>query len=333
MKPSSMPKLTPWPGLEPAVGTGEAMQWPSGAQRRRLPWLWLVAGVVIVSLIAIVVLERRRANAAMERLAIEARAAPAPQPSVVPQPVTVPVVVGLETGTIAKAIPVGAPPLAREFKLSPAQSEEIARPLLTRLLEATTDAERLACIAFPARNAERLKTFFTRHATVELKALTEITKPVRCLPATNPQPLFDVATNLSADSSGILRLATSDDGELKIDWQLLGDSLEGAFAAYQKNPQAEPQWISLGLRRNFGFSEAPDLRETNYFFDVQGYGNGTDRALVQLPKDSPTGRSMDQALAWGELYIVRILLGWQQVNGTQRMTIINAVLDANDADQ
>ncbi len=298
-----------------------------------MPWPWLIAGTIILALVATIAVERRRANAAMERLAIEARAKPAPSPLMVPPPAAAPVVVGLETGTIAKAIPVGDAPLPREFKLSPAQSEEIARPLLNRLLAATNDPERLACIAFPAKNTDRLKAFFARHPALELKALTEITKPVRCLPAANPQPLFDVATNLSADSSGILRLATSDDGELKIDWQLLGDSLEGAFAAYQKNPQAEPQWISLGLRRNFGFSEAPNLRETNYFFDVQGYGNGTDRALVQLPKDSPTGRSMDQALAWGELYIVRILLGWQPVNGTPRMTIINAVLDANDADQ
>ena len=293
MKPSNLPKLTPWPGLE----------------------RWLLATLVIVGLIVTLVLERKNTNAVMSRLAIEARAAEAQAKSAA--------AVAPDDGTVAKAIPVEEKPAPRECMLSSAQSEAIARPLVERLFAAATDADRLACVAFPSKNADSVADFFGRHRDIHLKALNGITKLVLCLPATASQP-----TSLSNDTSGILRLITSNDGELKLDWPLLHDSLDGSFAAYQKQkPDALPQWISLGLRRNYGFGEAPELREVNSFFDMQGYGNGVDKAVVQVVKNSSTGRAMDQGLAWGELFIVRVLVGWQTFNGVPRLTVINAVMD------
>ncbi|MDB6073268.1 MAG: hypothetical protein JWO89_908 [Verrucomicrobiaceae bacterium] len=322
MKPSNLPKLTPWPGLEPAVGNDETIeQWQAGSRKRGIPWRWLLAIAVIGGLVGSLVIERKRANAVMSQLADESRAASnqqtaAPAVTLAPFP---------EDGTIAKAIPVEETP--RECILSPAQSEGIARPLVERLFAATTDEERLACVAFPKKNADSVKDFFTRHRTVQLKALAAVSKLVRCLPSAEPQPLFDITTSLSNETSGILRLVTSNDKELKLDWPLLRDSLEGAFAAYQKRPNVVPQWISLGLRRSHGFGEAPDLRETNFFFDMQGYGNGLDKAVVQIVKNSSTGRAIDQALGWGDLFIVRVLVGWQAFNGVERLTIISAELD------
>ncbi len=328
MKPSTMPRLTPWPGLEPAQQGAEApVQWPGASRRRRVPWIWVMAGGVIVALIVTISMERTRANAAMARLALEARAEAKPAPPAVPG------LTQLEDGTVAKAVPVGSEPLPREMKMSPAESEAVARPLLDRLFNAASNDERLACIAAPRRQAERLKTFFAQHGRVEIKAVTEITKPVRCLPATAPQPLFEVLTSLSTDSSGIMRLTTDEGGALKLDWQLLCDSLEGRFAAFQKQPAASAQWISLGLRRNFGFEQPAADRAAYYIFDVQGYGNGADHAMVQVLKDSPTGRAINGALAWDELYIVRLLLDWQTINGSPHITIANAVLDTSDLDQ
>ena len=321
MKPSNLPKLTPWPGLEPAADNETALEkWQASGRRRGIPWRWLLATLVIVGLIVTLVLERKNTNAVMSRLAIEARAAEAQAKSAA--------VVDPSEGTIAKAIPVDEKPTPRECMLSSAQSEAIARPLVERLFAATTDADRLACVAFPSKNADSVADFFTRHRDIHLKALNGITKLVLCLPATSPQPIFDITTSLSNDTSGILRLITSNDGELKLDWPLLHDSLDGSFAAYQKQkPDALPQWISLGLRRNYGFGEAPELREVNSFFDMQGYGNGVDKAVVQVVKNSSTGRAMDQGLAWGELFIVRVLVGWQTFNGVPRLTVINAVMD------
>lgn len=326
MKPSNLPKLSPWPGLEPAsaVDNQEALeQWQKGSRKRGIPWRWLLAALVIGGLIATLVIERKRANEVMSQLALEARATSNQQAlAAAAAPAPIP-----EEGTIAKAIVVEETP--RECTLTPAQSEAIAKPLVERLFAATTDAERLACIAFPTKNADSVKDFFTRHPVVQLKALSVVSKAVRCLPTAAPQPIFDIATSLSNEASGILRLVTSSDREVKIDWSLLHDSLDGTFAAYQKKKvDAVPQWISLGLHRNYGFGEPPELRETNSFFDMQGYGNGLDKAVVQVVKNSSTGRAMDQNLAWGDLFIVRVLIGWQTFNGVPRLTILNADLDA-----
>ncbi len=325
MKPSNLPKLSPWPGLEPATGDDKTLEeWQAGSRRRGFPWRWFLAALVVGGLIATLVVERKRANAVMSQLAIEARATSDQPKATAPAPLP-------EDGTIAKAIVVEETP--RECTLSPAQSEAIARPLVERLFAAATDAERLECIAFSKRDADSVKGFFTRHPEVKLRALSVVTKAVRCLPNAAPQPIFDISTSLSNESSGILRLVSGTDKEPKIDWLLLHDSLEGVFAAYQKKNQEDiaPQWIALGVHRNYGFGESPDLRETSFFFDMQGYGNGLDKAVVQVVKNTSTGRAMDKNLGWGDLFVVRVLIGWQSFNGIPRLTIINAELDTDGA--
>ena len=320
MKPSNLPKLTPWPGLDPVDGTVAETPdpWASGPRKRRMPWGWLLASVIVLGLIGTIVIERKRANEAMAKLAGETIATKAPAPADGPG----------EGGTIVKALPVDEKPDPRECRLTPEMTEPVLRPLVEQLFAATTDADRLACIDSADKNADSVKDFFARHGAVKLKTLAAVSKLVLCLPNKLPQPVFDVTTSISDQASGIVRLTTDRDGKLKLDWLLLRDSLDGAFAACQKLPtDAPPRWISLGLRRSYGFGEAPELRETNLFFDMQGYGNGLDKALVQVVKNSSTGRSMDQLLGWGDLYVVRALIGWQVYNGVPRLTIINAMLD------
>lgn len=321
MKPSHLPKLTPWPGLDPVDGavTETPDPWASGPRRRKIPWGWLLVSLILLGLIGTIVIERKRANEAIGKLARETVVAKADAPMAGPE----------DSGTIAKALPVEEQkPDPRECKLTPEMTEPILRPLVEKLFAATTDEDRLACIDSADKNAEGVKDFFARHGTVRLKALAPVSKPVLCLPNKLPQPVFDITTSISDHASGIVRLTTDRDGQLKLDWLLLHDSLDGAFAACQKlPPDAPPRWISLGLRRSYGFGEAPELRETNLFFDMQGYGNGLDKALVQVVKNSSTGRSMDQLLGWGDLYVLRALIGWQVFNGVPRLTIVNAMLD------
>ena len=171
MKPSNLPKLTPWPGLEPAADNETTVEeWQASGRRRGIPWRWLLATLVIVGLIVTLVLERKNTNAVMSRLAIEARAAEAQAKSAA--------AVAPDDGTVAKAIPVEEKPAPRECMLSSAQSEAIARPLVERLFAAATDADRLACVAFPSKNADSVADFFTRHRDIHLKALNGITKLV-----------------------------------------------------------------------------------------------------------------------------------------------------------
>ena len=315
MKPSNLPKLTPWPGLDPTTGTSDVpAPWDPAVQPRRFPWALALVSLVILGLIAALVLERKRAN---ETVATIAKDMPSPRDKVAP-----------EEGTIAKAIPVERKPVPKECLLSPEDSETLVRSLIERLFAATTNIERLSCIASPDKNSESVADFFKRHSQVSLTKLSSINKTVRCLPNPSAQVIFDITTNLSAENSGIVRLMTDEAGELKLDWLLLHDSLDGVFAEYQKLPPGPvPQWVCVGLHRNYGFGEPTELREGNLFFDMQGYGNGSDKAMVITVKNSSTGLAMDSTLGWGDLFIVRVLIGWQDFNGKPRLTVIKAMLD------
>ena len=319
MKPSNLPKLTPWPGLDPDTGGPSApAPWELAARKRGIPWGWLLIVLVIGGLITTLIIERKRANETTAKLSREIPA-PTPQGN---DPITD------GSGTIAKALPVDEKKLPQECLLTPTESEALVRSLLDRLFSDAPNEDRLATIADAATNKESLASFFTKHPNVHLTHLSIISTPVRCLPAKAPQAIFDIMTTLSSKNSGIARLTTDDDGQLKLDWLLLQDSLDGAFASYQtQKPGVIPQWITLGLRRNHGFGEPADMRQENLFFDMQGYGNGGDKNMVLVVKNSSTGRAMDAAIGWGDLVIARVLIGWQNFKGVPRLTVINTILD------
>ena len=169
MKPSHMPKLTPWPGLEQATGGGDPLaSWNPGPRQRSIPWRWLLASMVVIGLIVTLVIERKRANETVARLTAESRAATErPTPLVTEE--------DLNNGTIKKAIPVAEKTVPPECLLTPAQSELIARPLLDKLFAADSEAARLACIAFPAKNRDSVEDFFSRHGRVQVKKLSAST--------------------------------------------------------------------------------------------------------------------------------------------------------------
>ena len=84
------------------------------------------------------------------------------------------------------------------------------------------------------------------------------------------------------------------------------------------------------LKRNLGFSLPESIRVSHHIFDIQCSGNSTDRTLVLLPEDSPTGLPFDSTLARNDLYIVHTLLHWTQVDGGPTSTFLGGELIAQE---
>lgn len=307
LKPGQLPPMVPWTGA-PAEHAEAAVPPHLRGRARRLCLAMLAIAVVGGGAVAMIFSDRKR-NAQVSRLT-HALAAAAPLPRTTP---TAP----LQAPTPPRQLP-------RESRLGLKETEALVQGLTLNLLSADTDSQRLACIAHPNRHRPTLQAFFAAQSIpLKLQAVRALPVAVTALPGSSPVILCEVRTNLSTRSTAIVRLLTSDDGSLKLDWPLLLDSLENRLATYAAQPSTQPRWVTAGLKRNFGFHLPADLRATHHIFDIQVTGNGADRMVVMVLKDSPTGRAFDSALAWSDLYIVRTLLHWTEIAGEPKLTILD----------
>jgi len=312
MKPAQAPKLTPWPGLA-AEYAGEVPSHLRGRASRL--WLALLSIFVVGGGAVAMILTDRQRNDQVAQLTRDLASATTPAKAT-PQP--------LATAPVARVLPP-------ESKLGLKETESLAEALLQRLLKATTDEQRLACIAEPKRHRDSLHEFFAAQPQpLTLQGFRALPAAVSTLPGNYPVTLCEARTSFSARTTAITRLVSSDDGSLKLDWPLLLDSLENQLANYAARPSPEPRWVMAGLKRNFGFSLPERIRASHHVFDIQCSGNGTDRTLVLLPKDSPTGRAFDSTLAWNDLYIVRTLLHWSVIDSIPMLTMLDGELMAQE---
>lgn len=309
MKPSHLPKLTPWPGL--AAGTDGDLTPPHLRGRARRFWFALLCLVVVGGGAAAMILTDRQRSDHLSQLTQELAQATATAPRQANYPII----------SLASPPPLELPP---ESKLGFQETEVRAQALMQSLLTATDDEARLACIAFPRQHRDSLHAFFaTQPERLELLALRALPASVAVMPGRYPVTLCEVRTSLPGKATAITRLVSSDDGTLKLDWPMLQDSLSSKLDDYAAKPSTKPQWLVVGLKRNFGFTLPIRVRSTHHVFDVQCSGNGTDRTLAVLPKDSPAGRAFDTTLAWSDLYIVRTLLHWSEIDGKPLLSIID----------
>ena len=319
LKTGTSAKLAAWPGMGPELDEGDASEF--AVKRQTKTSLWVSVGLVAIAiggLLAAIISERNRSAANAQELAKSAQAS-------IPAPLD-------ERATVKPAIKLtpkdatGSAPA----KSAAAVVKDIAATgtrLLTNLFEATSSEARQACVAEGVRHSAGLDSFFSPlKGPVKLTAFHPLGTPVKALPGDETMTLCEVVTNYRTTGTAITRLLADADGSPRLDWPMLRDSLEGVLATYAAKPSPNPQWVTVGLKRNFGFGELESVRKAYFAFDIQSSGDGTDRTLALVSKSSPTGRAFDKMVSWNELYIIRCLLNWTTIEGQPRLTVLDAEL-------
>jgi hypothetical protein len=306
MKPSSMPGafLT-----TPATNGLQGGQSFIVTRGRRFPWLSLVLSLGLAGGAAALVIapmlkesEQNTARAAMPEQQI----------------------VGTALESVEPESPIRQYPMLPECQITLDESKAKVEGLLADLCAAQTPEQRLACIA----NAEQLRQSMAEYFVLNPKpmgraAFRILPAPARLLPGRHETYIFEAKTNDAEHGTTLLRLTGPSVSALKLDWELLQDSHSGALTSFLKDPVAKPRWISLAVKRSFGFSESVGIRDTCHVFDIQGTADGMDRTVALCPKDSAFGRALDRAVAWNDLYIMRVLVGWSPIAGNSRLTLLD----------
>lgn len=296
LRGSSVPKLTDWPGM--AVSDPYANPAPPSRSQRRLI---ILGGLLLVG--ALVALFLRRGD---EHTLQVAKASSLPTPQAITPPV--------------QAIPPAVPAREIDLKLLTSKGPAVLKAFFTG--DATTRAD---CIVEANRYDSMIEPFFSsRSAPVQFESMRPLDAPVISLPGGEFSTLCAVKTSLPA--CGITRFVAAADGSLKLDWPTLRDSLEGRLASYAKAPTDEPVWMMLGLRRNSGFNESDEVTRHYLVLDIQSQGDGSDHTIVLAMKNSPTGRALESKIGWNQLYLVRVLLSWQPIEGRPRLSVLDAEL-------
>jgi len=312
VQPGIIPAIKPWQDIEPQIGQDDSAADFVPRRRRSIVWPLIIV-MMLAGLGAVIALliEQQRVAAKVQTQKTVAEQSARPQTG----PYTIKAAMEVSPNVV----------LPPESKLSPWDASAQAEALLHKLTAAKTLDERVACLADGQRHRDSVESYFTALSSpLEIKDCKGFPSSVKALPSGLPMILCEVTTNLP--TSPLTRLVSSEDGSFKLDWNLLHDSISGLLTSYSKAPHADPQWISIGLRRNFGFDEPESVRQAHYVFDIQGTGDGSDRTIALAVKDSPTGRALNQAIGWNQLYIVRTLLHYATIEGRERLVIVDAEL-------
>ena len=296
LRGSSVPKLTDWPGM--AVSDPYANPAPPSRSQRHLI---ILGGLVLVGVLVALFLRRGDEHTLA---VIKASTLPAPQ---------------AKTPSAQVLLPAVPAPVI-DFKSLTSKGSAVLKAFFAGEVTARAD-----CIVEANRYASLIEPFFSSlPAPVQFESMRPLDAPVICLPGGESSTLCAVKTSLPA--CGITRFVAAADGSLKLDWPTLRDSLEGRLASYAKDPTDEPAWMMLGLRRNSGFNESDEVTRNFLVLDIQGQGDGSDHTIVLAMKNSPTGRALESKISWNQLYLVRVLLSWQQIEGRPRLAVLDAEL-------
>jgi hypothetical protein len=278
------------------------------AQPRSMKWIWVLLATAALGCLGLIITQP---NLFQTQSLAPSGAAKAP----------VPKVAASQVQTAATAT-YPEPP---ECKLTLKESLHQVEALLVGLSSAKTMDERLICVASPDSQRLALAEFFAASQNqLKVEAFRALPMPAKLMPSGHQIVLFEAKTNSAGVGTSLIRLTGPDRDSLRLDWPLLEDSHTGALTTFLKTPEARPRWISLGLKRNFGFSESKPVRDASHVFDVQGQADGVDRTVALCAKDSAFGRVIDRVVSWDELYLIRLLVSWAPVDGKQRLVLIDA---------
>ena len=313
MKAPGARKLTPWTSLDIVTPDSDPAYFVPKPKRRFTPWLIVLGAIVATGVVAALWLDKN--NAARSSAWLRSSS---PSLATTRTPVTQP----------AQATPVQVPPPPPESLLTAEATVQKVGILLRDLLGTNASSVRLASIANPSGNRESIAAFFRQFpSAIEVSGIRALPATVQPLPGLHPITLCAVDASMPTGKvSGLARLVSDSNGEPKLDWPTLHDSLLKKLRYYSEKPRDEPEWIVIGIRRNFGFDEPAETREKHHVFDIQGLGDGSDHILAFAPKDLPVGRALDSTLRWKQLYLARALVHWSQVGDRQRISILDADL-------
>jgi hypothetical protein len=279
------------------------------AQPRSMTWIWVVLSIAAAVCVGLLITKPDLFDMQSHAPSSAAVTPTKPAQSSVP-PIT------------ASMASYPEPP---ESKLTMNVAQAQVQTLINALSEAKTLDDRLLCIASADDNRAAVSEFFAlRQNELKVEAFRPLPLPAKLLPGGHSTLLFEARTNSAGVGTSLIRLTGPSMDSLLLDWNLLQDSHTGALTAFIKNSSARPRWITLGLKRNFGFDEPKTVRDACHAFDVQGQADGSDRIIALCPKDSAFGRAIDRIVSWDELYLVRLLISWTPVEGKQRLTLIDA---------
>ncbi len=308
LRASNLPKVGAWEGLKPDGADIANAPYPEVTKPARNWWAPILAsGLLLIVLLVALALQSKRQSAVVERQLKQTAKAPS-TPVSIPRPAPTP-----------SATSKGP-------SVSSAEAAKAGQDLLAQFFASAGVApERF--IAESARHADSVQSFFqTIKAPVELQAFRTLPTAIKFLPEGQAGTLCELKTSLSSTGTAITRLLPDKNGKLLLDWPMLRDSLLSALHTFSQKPGGEPAWITLGVRRGFGYGQTTAVRNAYLFFDIQGQGDGADRTEALALKSSPTGRALERAIAWNELYMVRLLLHWQEIEGEQRIIVLDAEL-------
>jgi hypothetical protein len=145
-------------------------------------WLALLSIFILGGKAVVMILTDQQRNDQVTRLTRDLASATTP-PKAPPQP--------LPTPPVARV-------LASDSKLGLKETESLAEALLQRLLKATTDEQRLACIAEPKRHRDSLHEFFAAQPQpLTLQGFRALPAAVSTLPGNYPFTLCEAHTSSS----------------------------------------------------------------------------------------------------------------------------------------
>lgn len=307
--------LTQWAPLDIAPGHQSADYFVPKPKRKVTGLFIVLTVIVLTGVVTALWLEKN--NAARSNATLRSAAAATPElviAKAIPAPTS-------ETAPVLLAPP--------ESFLTVEATVKQVESLLQALASASTKEARLACIASNSRQVQdHVEAFFKKmKSPIQIGLVRALPATVKPLPSPFPVTMCAVEATLPEGKvSALSRLIPDSDGTLKLEWNTLHDSLMKRLGNYASAPKEKPEWIMLGVRRNFGFAESAEIRDSHHAFDIQGTGDGSDHILAFAAKDQPIGRALDTTLGWNQLYLVRALVHWTLVDGHQRVTILDADL-------
>jgi hypothetical protein len=276
---------------------------------RSYTWLWLTAGLLIAVGSALLIFKPTLIEGLLRGKHQVSGTPVNPKPS----------------SNLGDSLPNPYPPRP-ECMVDLLTSEKLCHTLLTKLVNATNSQERLQCIARPQEKQQSLIEFFAiPENKMSIENFRLLPAQIKLLPGRHESYVFEARTNGLKQGTTLVRLTGEDRHNLHLDWDLLHDSHTLALTRFAKKPEGSSQWISIGFKRRSGLDAPVQVREKYHVFDIQGQGDGLDRMVVYCPKDSQFGRAVDKAFSWAELYLIRALLNWSNIEGEPRIIVLDAM--------
>ena len=210
---------------------------------------------------------------------------------------------------------------ARQIDLVVASTE--AQAVVDGVFKSPTMDERLTFIDGGAEHRDAVEKFFAEAETNALLAVKRFPIAPLWLPGKEPFPLFQVITKGNR-AGAMARLNKGADGRYRLNWPMFEESHANRVHQFIDDPPAEARWFYSGLRRSHGLELEEKVRENYHAFDFQGSPNDSARVFAYASKNTSVGRFFSSQMAWGGVYMARVLVRWSDLAPNRQGILILA---------